>query len=102
MDIREIARNLYATIDARDWDRLAGLVSPDLAVHLASANPIGFDDWRKSLTEFFVGFPDGHHIIDDYIGDADTGGHARSLSGHAHRHLPRRRTERKLRLGCCD
>ncbi|WP_156942605.1 ester cyclase [Mesorhizobium sp. L48C026A00] len=72
MDIREIARNLYATIDAQDWDRLAGLVSPDLAVHLASASPIGFDDWRKSLTEFFVGFPDGHHVIDDYVGDADT------------------------------
>ncbi|MER8828017.1 ester cyclase [Mesorhizobium sp. M0938] len=71
MDIREVARNFYATIDAQDWDRLAGLASPDLAVHLGSASPIRFDDWRKSLGEFFVGFPDGRHIIDDYVSDAD-------------------------------
>ncbi|WP_254020012.1 ester cyclase [Mesorhizobium escarrei] len=71
MDIREIARNFYATIDAQDWDRLANLVSPDLTVHLGSANPIGFDDWRKSLTEFFAGFPDGHHVMDDFVSDAD-------------------------------
>ncbi|TIQ13641.1 MAG: ester cyclase [Mesorhizobium sp.] len=71
MDIREVARNFYATIDTQDWDKLASLVSPDLAVHLGIAKPIGFDDWRKSLTEFFVGFPDGHHLIDDYVSDAD-------------------------------
>jgi predicted ester cyclase len=71
MDIREFARNFYATIDRREWDKLAGLVSPDLAVHLGSAGPVGFDDWRKSLAEFFVGFPDGRHLIDDYVGDAD-------------------------------
>ncbi|AZN96010.1 ester cyclase [Mesorhizobium sp. M9A.F.Ca.ET.002.03.1.2] len=71
MHIREFARNFYATIDAQEWDRLSSLVSPDLAVHLGSANPIGFDDWRKSLAEFFVGFPDGHHVIDDYVSAAD-------------------------------
>jgi predicted ester cyclase len=71
MHIREVARNVYATIDTQEWDRLASLVSPDLAVRLGSAGPIGFDDWRKSLAEFFVGFPDGHHVIDDYVSDAD-------------------------------
>ncbi|TGQ33236.1 MULTISPECIES: ester cyclase [unclassified Mesorhizobium] len=71
MDIRDFAQNFYAMIDTQEWDKLADLVSPDLAVHLGSAGPIGFDDWRKSLIEFFVGFPDGHHLIDDYVIDAD-------------------------------
>lgn len=37
MDIQEVARNFYATVDTQDWDKLASLVSPDLAVHLGSA-----------------------------------------------------------------
>jgi predicted ester cyclase len=72
MDIRDVARSFYAAIDTQDWDRLSDLVSPDLAVHLGSANPIGFDDWQKSLAEFFVGFPNGRHVIDDYVSEADS------------------------------
>ncbi|MET3581551.1 putative ester cyclase [Mesorhizobium robiniae] len=100
MDFREVARNFYATIDAQDWDKLAGLVSPDLVVHLGSASPIGYDDWRKSLGEFFVGFPDGHHVIEDYLSDADKVTRCR-FEG-THRYLPRRRTERKPSLGWRD
>ncbi|TIV00801.1 MAG: ester cyclase [Mesorhizobium sp.] len=102
MDIREVARNFYATVDTQDWDKLASLVSPDLAVHLGSANPIGFDDWRKSLTEFFVGFPDGTSRRRRLCQRRRQGGHARPLSGHAHRRLPWCRTERKMRVGWCD
>jgi predicted ester cyclase len=32
----------------------------------------GFDDWQKSLAEFFVGFPNGRHVIDDYVSEADS------------------------------
>ncbi|MDX8482960.1 hypothetical protein RFN28_31550 [Mesorhizobium sp. VK24D] len=59
MDIREAARDVYAAIDRQDWDKLASLTSPDLAVHLGSAGPVGLDERQKSLAEFFVGFPDG-------------------------------------------
>ncbi|CDX16056.1 conserved hypothetical protein [Mesorhizobium sp. ORS 3324] len=70
MDIREAARDVYAAIDRQDWDKLSSLASRDLAVHLGSAGPVGLDEWRKSLAEFFVGFPDGHHVIDDYVSGA--------------------------------
>jgi len=71
MDIREQTRRLYAAIDARDWARLGELTAPDFVVHLGSGGPHGFAEWRSALEGFFVGFPDGHHVIDDLIVEGD-------------------------------
>ena len=71
MDIREQTRRLYAAIDARDWAQVREMTAPDLVIHLASAGPHGFDQWREVLEGLFVAFPDGQHVIDDLIVEGD-------------------------------
>jgi predicted ester cyclase len=64
-------------LDQQDWPRLEALVSPRLVAQVGSSEPVGFDNWRTSLEEFYRGFPDGHHEIEEILVD---GSHAVSRS----------------------
>lgn len=65
------ARRFYAVLDSQDWSALAKLVSPNVVSQLGSSPPIGFAEWQELLRGFYIGFPDGHHVIDDYLVDGD-------------------------------
>ncbi len=69
--LHEHAKTFYATLDAQDWVRLRNFVTPDVAIQLANAPPINFEEWAASLHMFYAGFPDGHHLVDDSIADDD-------------------------------
>ncbi|MGH3447603.1 MAG: ester cyclase [Nocardioidaceae bacterium] len=63
----ELGKRLYAVLDAQDWPQVQALVSPELVVQVGSSPPMDFDQWRRNQEAFYLGFPDGHHVIDDYL-----------------------------------
>lgn len=65
--LTDLGHRLYAALDAGAWPDLRALVSPRAAVHLASAPPITVDRWLANLAAFHTGFPDGHHVIEEYL-----------------------------------
>ncbi len=71
MDTSEVGHQLYAALDAQDWPRIEALAWPDLVVQVDSFPPMGFDQWRRGQEAFYVGFPDGHHVIDEFLVDGD-------------------------------
>ncbi|MET8797947.1 ester cyclase [Nocardia sp. NPDC004568] len=68
-DIALVGRRLYAALDAQDWSRLDGLVSPGLVVQVGSGSAMGLAQWRRNQEAFYRGFPDGRHVIEDILID---------------------------------
>ena len=70
-DLKEQARRFYELLDTQDWAGLTRLVSPTFVAQVGSLPPMSFPVWRAGLQMFYVGFPDGHHVIEDYIVEGD-------------------------------
>lgn len=66
-DIKSQARHFYELLDSQNWEAITKLVSPTFEAQVGSLPPMNFGEWRKGLQMFHVGFPDGHHVIDDYL-----------------------------------
>jgi predicted ester cyclase len=66
-DLKEQAHRFYELLDSQNWTELMGLVSPAFVAQVGSLPPMSFSEWRIGLQMFYVGFPDGRHVIDDYI-----------------------------------
>jgi predicted ester cyclase len=71
MNLKEQAQRFYGALDKQDWEEIASLVSPSFAVQVSSLPPMGFSEWRGGLEMFYAGFPDGHHVIEDFIVEGD-------------------------------
>src|SRR5437588_520309 len=39
----------------------------------SASEPVGWAEWRANLEEFFRGFPDGHHVIEEFLVDGSHG-----------------------------
>jgi predicted ester cyclase len=65
--VRELVECLYAAMDRQDWSTVEALVSPRVVVEVGSSAPIGWDEWRGNLQEFYRGFPDGRHAIEEFV-----------------------------------
>ena len=57
----------------RDWSTFDALVSPRVVVEVGSSAPVGLDEWRANLEEFYRGFPDGRHVIEELLVDGSHG-----------------------------
>lgn len=66
-NVKEQARRFYDAIDRQAWAEQSTLVSPAFAAQIGSAGPVPLSKWQDLLRSFFVGFPDGHHVIDEYV-----------------------------------
>ena len=71
MDSSHVGHQLYSALDAQDWPRVQSLVWPELVVQVGSLPAMGFDRWRHNQEAFYSGFPDGRHVIEDYLVDGD-------------------------------
>jgi predicted ester cyclase len=65
--IRELIECLYGAIDKQDTSTFDELVSSRVVVEVGSSAPIGLDDWRADLQAFYLGFPDGRHLIEELL-----------------------------------
>ena len=70
-DLKELARRFYASLDAQDWEETMSLVAPGFTAQVGSLPPMSFNDWRRGLEMFYAGFPDGRHLVDDYVVEDD-------------------------------
>jgi predicted ester cyclase len=66
-DLKEQARRFYASLDGQDWEETMSLAAPGFTAQVGSLPPMSFTDWRRGLEMFYAGFPDGRHLIDDYV-----------------------------------
>ena len=53
--------------DSSDDATFDALVSPRVVVEVGSSAPIGLDEWRANLEAFYLGFPDGRHVIEELL-----------------------------------
>ncbi|MBS1693953.1 MAG: ester cyclase [Actinobacteria bacterium] len=68
-EIRQLTRCLYAALDRQDWATVEALVSSRMVAHVAGSPPMGVDEWRAGLEEFYRAFPDGRHVIEEVLVD---------------------------------
>lgn len=68
-EVRALTECLYAALDRQDWSTVDQLVSRRLVAHVAGSPPMGIDEWRAGLEEFYNAFPDGRHVIEDVLVD---------------------------------
>ncbi|HEX2283555.1 MAG TPA: ester cyclase [Mycobacterium sp.] len=71
--VRKLVEWLYGAMDRQDWSTIEAVVSPRLVVDVGSSAPMGWDAWRSQLQEFYRGFPDGHHVIEELLVDGSHG-----------------------------
>jgi predicted ester cyclase len=71
--VRELVECLYGALDRRDWSTVEALVSPRLVVEVGSSAPASWEQWRANLEEFYRGFPDGRHVIEEVLVDGSHG-----------------------------
>ncbi|WP_329249264.1 ester cyclase [Actinoallomurus sp. NBC_01490] len=65
--LQATAREFYTAIDSQDWNTVERLVTPDFVAQVSDSSPMELPAWRQQLEMFHQGFPDGHHIIDEYV-----------------------------------
>ncbi|MEU5877186.1 ester cyclase [Spirillospora sp. NPDC047279] len=65
--LRAAAQKFYSSLDAQDWDAVGRLVTPDFVALVGDGPPMALTTWRERLGTFYEGFPDGHHVIDEYV-----------------------------------
>lgn len=69
---KELVRQLYAAIDAQDFDRLAELMSDDFVLHYEGIpEPLGRDATFELIREFYAAFPDYTHVVEEMIAEGD-------------------------------
>ncbi len=71
MDMKSVARHLFATMDRQDWAMIEReLVAPEVK-SIAGGQELDFAGWREMGNLFYGAFPDGRHRIDDVICEGD-------------------------------
>ena len=69
---KEIARELFAVIDAGDFDRLNELFADDFAVDAPGLpEPLRKDMLFQLIKTHYTAFPDWIHVIEEVISDGD-------------------------------
>jgi len=60
---RDLALEIYRSIDAQDFERVEALVSPRLQSNMGGKQ-LDFGSWKAMGRMFMTAFPDGHHVFD--------------------------------------
>jgi len=72
-EVCDLVHCLYSAIDRNDRSTLEAVVSPRVVVEVGGDPPVGWVEWSARLEEFFTGFPDGRHVIDEVLVDGSHG-----------------------------
>ena len=87
-------------MDKQETSTFDALVSPRVVVEVGSSSPIGLDEWRTNLQEFYRGFPDGHHVIEELLVVGSHGiSRCRFVGTHTGEFQGRAPTGRKVSVG---
>jgi steroid delta-isomerase-like uncharacterized protein len=69
---RELAKELFAAIDAGDFDKLKGFFADDFALKVPGFDePWGTDMLFKVIKSHYTAFPDWTHVIEDVVAEGD-------------------------------
>jgi predicted ester cyclase len=99
-EIRELIECLYGAMDKQDTSTFDALVSARVVVEVGSSVPIGLDEWRANLAEFYRGFPDGRHVIEEVLVAGSHGvSRFRFVGTHTGEFQGRAPTGRKVSVG---
>ena len=69
---KAIVRQVYAALDAQDFEQLRQLWSEDFVLHyVGEPGPIAIDATFDLVRGFYAAFPDYTHVIEDMIAEGD-------------------------------
>jgi predicted ester cyclase len=69
---KEIARELFASIDKNDFDKLTELLSDDFSLSAPGLQqPWKKDELFQAIKTFYASFPDWTHMINELIAEGD-------------------------------
>jgi len=70
---KQMVRDLYAALDAQDFDRLNALVAPDMALQVVGTEvSVPWDAATSELIPMYYGAFEGyHHVIDQLVAEDD-------------------------------
>jgi predicted ester cyclase len=66
-NLQTITGEFYAALDSQNWSAVERLMAPDFVASVGDRSPMGLAEWRQQLDAFHEGFPDGRHVIDEYV-----------------------------------
>jgi len=70
-DNKALARQFFEYLDRREYDAIAGLLTPEEISHLPGAPPLDWPAHQQYAAVFVNAFPDLHFIVEDQVADAD-------------------------------
>jgi steroid delta-isomerase-like uncharacterized protein len=69
---KEVVREVYAVIDAQDYERLDELIAEDFVGHMVGLpEPLGKDETFELMREWYAAFPDYTHSVETMIAEGD-------------------------------
>ena len=69
---KALVRQVYAAIDAQDFDQLRQLWSEDFVLHyVGEPEPIAVDATFDLMRGFYAAFPDYTHVVEEMIAEGD-------------------------------
>ncbi len=69
---KELAKGLFAAIDAGDFDKLEGLFADDFALKVPGVDePWGTDMLFQAIKSHYAAFPDWTHVIEDVVAEGE-------------------------------
>lgn len=69
---KDTAFQLYAAIDAQDYDKLRQFISEDFVLRVVGMpEPLGRDETFGLMKEFYAAFPDYTHVIEEMVAEGD-------------------------------
>ena len=63
---RDVSRIALANMDAQRWDQVSALVSPKVVVRVGGQT-LDKAQWMQMGLDFYGGFPDGVHTVEEVI-----------------------------------
>src|SRR4051794_25232971 len=67
---KQLIREFMDTVNRGDYDRAAGYLAPDAAVHFPGiSGSLSREAFKGVGQMFYAAFPDGRHEIEDVVGD---------------------------------
>jgi steroid delta-isomerase-like uncharacterized protein len=71
-NLKALARQFYAAIDADQASTMPAVLSPDLKVYQPGMPPLDRVAFQQFGQVFYAAFPDLHHHIEDQVAEGDT------------------------------
>lgn len=69
---KQVVRDVFAAIDAKDWDRLKVLIPGDAILNVAGSDEaLTQEALLQLIPAFFEAFPDYHHVIEELVSEGD-------------------------------